>query len=258
MTQFEKYLEKQMDSRERYLFEQELKTNPKLKKEFTAFLLDRLRYDTGKSQEDRDWIRSVYREGPAVQAAAPSPFYIGKRFVIAQWPKLAAAAVLVLGVLYITLWSPQLRLDEPVFVQRVMIEPVSMERASSEQIQAYEKASYFYYQSEPMVDSLEAIARRSLDFDLSQYYLAHAYLKTGQFAKAAAMFDKCLAYADQLERVPQLQGSLADIKLNALIAHAASDPDKEGLVNELDSLIEKLDPKSASYSRAQELRSALK
>ena len=75
-----------------------------------------------------------------------------------------------------------------------------MERASSSDMQLYEKASYFYFKPKPLTDSLEGLSNACRAFCLPKYYLAHAYLKNEQYDKANLLFEECLKNIDYLNQ----------------------------------------------------------
>jgi hypothetical protein len=255
---FQEYLDHRMSPEEETAFKAELESDAKLKSKFVAFMLKRLQVPDQVDPETREMVSEVYRNMTPVKMTNPSRIYRLNRFASDNWPKLATAAsfLLVMGYLISVYTSEAYNTGKNL--NEIMVEPISMERASSSEMKQYEKASYFYFKPSPLLDSLEAMSKACSDFCLPKYYLAHAYLKNKQYDKANLLFEDCLKNIDFLTQIPQLQGHEQEIRLNVLISRAGLKMNSTEILKDLDKLIDELKPNEDIYQSAESLRKVLK
>ncbi|MBK9271263.1 MAG: hypothetical protein IPM48_06670 [Saprospiraceae bacterium] len=238
-VQIEAYLDKQMNAEEARQFENRLKSSSELKKEYTAALFERLAGDSHKDEAQRNWLREVYQSGTAVELGQkPSSGTIQFR---SNWIRMAAAAAVLLGVVYFTGIFDQSSGSTSVEFASMMIEPIGMERASVAEMSISEKASNFYFRNPPATDSLEKMTIGCNGLCVAKYYLAHAYLKTKQFEKAKSLFSDLESNIDQLQTIPQLQGRENELRINSALAQAATGEKKEEVLSKLNKLIAEMD-----------------
>lgn len=239
---FNAFLQKEMNEEQLAGFKKELENNPELKKEFLVYLLNASDGMKVINPELRALVKEVYSETKSSEFQMPSRGYVIKRFAQDNWPRVAVAAGLVFAILYsISHFLAPADYSELKFAE-LMSEPISMERASVNDVQNYQQASYYYFQDKPLTDSLEAMADTCRTFCVGRYYLAHAYLKSEQFEKALDQFEICLKYLDQLNKVPQLQGSDAEIHFNLILTKLAINKDPLAAKKALGTLKEALNP----------------
>lgn len=258
IKQFEAYLNKKLDEQEHLAFKEQLKTDPLFKKEFLQYLLSLASWSNSKLDVDREMMKQVYAELQPKPYQKPDQVYLFKRFVSDHLKTISVAASLLLLVsVTILLYQDSSTSSEQILAQ-LFIEPVSMERASAVEKKFFEKASYFYYQDKPLIDSLEAHAAKSTGFSIPKYYLAHAYFKNKEYKKALEMFESCLGNLDYINQVPQLQGSDADLRFNTVLAKAALNKDKTELLKELDAIEKSIEPTHPLMEKLNALRKKLK
>lgn len=254
---FQDYQEKKMSSAELASFKLELQTNKETKRAFIAFLLNNLKSTDTTNLNDWEMISEAYLEISAVKMVNPSKVYVVKRFAMENWSTIAVAASLLILIVYsFAIYNSSANQLSRNFAQ-IMFEPESNQRASASGIQNSEKSFYFYSQPTPSIDSLEALAKACTSFCIPQYYLAHAYLKTGQFEKANLLFEQCLKHLDYLDAIPELQGSASETKFNALLTQVLMKNDAAVILPKLDSLIGQLKHDDAVYLKAMKLRKIL-
>ncbi|MBK9108381.1 MAG: tetratricopeptide repeat protein [Saprospiraceae bacterium] len=238
----EAYLNGSLRTEELNNFKSRLKSDPGFKKEFVQFLLSQSSWSNTKLDQDRDLIKQVYAELQPISYQKPDTKYLLKRFWSDHQKSIAIAAsfLLLLSICTVYLWNPPIS-NEQMFAQ-FMVEPVSMERASVVEKQFFEKSSQFYYQDQPLIDSLVAQLNKSSEFGIPVYYLAHAYFKTKQYEKALDYFERCLGKLDYINQVPQLQGSDIDIRFNTLLTKFILKKDKAVLLQEINSIEKSIEP----------------
>lgn len=256
-TLFQNFLDKKLTSAELETLRQKLRKEPETKKLFTSFLLNNLKTIDNSLTADREMITEVYTNMQPVEMKVPNKMYLFQRYTSQNWPKLAIAASLLLLIVYSFLIYNSGANISGKNLYSLMIEPVSMERASATEMQLIERASFFYFKPTPFIDSLEALVRNCDSFCISQYYLAHAYLKTGQFGKAAPLFEDCIRHLDFLNQIPQLQGYTNEIKFNYLISKAMINNKDINVLNGLDTLIKVLNQSDPLYNKAIKFRNSL-
>ena len=253
----ESYLQGQMNPVEREAFEKDLRNDPALRKSLTASLLRSLKKNSDEDEETRALLRSVYDTMPKLNEEEPKKTGIN-RFLSKLWIPYMAAASTIVAVVYFTLFYQQGGgQNNGDMYASMMATPVSMERASVGDMAFNEKASFFYFQDQPMIDSLAPMALACNGFCVPKYYLAHAYLKTGQFDKANALFGELLSDVQRINDVPQLQGREQELRFNALVAKAAATGDRTKVHSELMKLIQELKKSDSLYNLAIRFRGAL-
>ncbi|MCC6753047.1 MAG: hypothetical protein IT266_03575 [Saprospiraceae bacterium] len=217
-------------------FRRRLTQDKVFKRAFIAYLLRTGASLPAESPFDRSTAQEIYAQVNPARYEKPSGTYLVRQQVREQWPRIAVAASLLLVIAASTLWYFSSQSDLGSTLAEWMIEPISMERASVTERQFFEKASHFYYQESPRIDSLETMAASCTGFCIPKYYLAHAYLKTAQYDKALPLFESCLGNLDYINQVPQLQGSDTDLRINTAIAKSALKKDKESILREIEQL----------------------
>lgn len=239
---FNAYLNESLKAEALNEFKYRLRNEPGLKKEFVQFLLSQASWSTAQLDKDRDMLKQVYAELKPVDYQKLNTQYLVKRFLSDHQRSFAIAAslIIILSISIVYFWNPPVS-DEQIFAQ-FMVEPVSMERASAVEKQFFEKSSQFYYQDQPLIDSLEAQLNKNSEFGIPVYYLAHAYFKNKEYEKALEFFDRCLGQLDYINQVPQLQGSDIDLRFNALLTKVILKKDKAALLLEINSLEKSLEP----------------
>jgi tellurite resistance protein len=250
------YLDGKMSSSEKAAFEKDLREDPDLRKSFVAELFRSLQGDTGEDAQTREMLRSVYAEMPPIRAEDDSRSGI-IRFFGKGWMAYAVAASLILAVTYFTIFIQKNDVTQSQEMYAYMSTPVSMERASAGDMNIHERASYFYFQEQPLIDSLVPMAAACNGFCVPRYYLAHAYLKTGQFDKAHALFGDLISDIQRINDVPQLQGRELELRFNALVAEAAATGDRTKVQAELMKLIQELKKSDSLYHLAIRFKGAL-
>lgn len=254
---FQEYLDHRLSPEEEAAFKAELQIDKKLKSKFVAFLLKKLQVQDAVDPDTREMVSEVYRNMTPVKMSNPSKIYRLNRFASDNWPKLAAAASFLLVMSYLISVYTSDAHNTGKNLNEIMLEPISMERASSSDMQLYEKASYFYFKPKPLTDSLEGLSNACRAFCLPKYYLAHAYLKNEQYDKANLLFEECLKNIDYINQIPQLQGHDQEIRLNVLISRAGLKMNSREILNDLNQLISELQPNDDIFERAQSLRKLL-
>lgn len=239
---FNAFLQKELTEDKLAGFKKELEHNPELKKEFVVYLLNASDGMKVIDPELRALVKEVYSESKSIGYHMPSRGYVIRRFAQDNWHRVVVAASLVFALLYsISHFFAPADFSELKFAE-LMSEPISMERASVNDVQTYNLASYYYFQEKPLIDSLEAMVDTCRTFCLGRYYLAHAYLKSDQFEKALDQFEICLKHLDQLNKVPQLQGSDAEIHYNLILTKLAIHKDPKAAKKDLGILKDALNP----------------
>lgn len=255
--EFEAYLGGLLAAAEISHFKHRLQTDPGYKKEYIQFLLSHASWSNESLDHDREMMKEVYQSLQEVPYEKPTTAYLVKHFIIDHRKAISVAAsiVLLIAVGTFLFWNPSPS-NEQKFVGLFM-EPVSMERASVVEKQFFEKASFFYFQEPPMMDSLEAQAKLKAGFTIPVYYLAHAYFKKGQYEKALKHFELCLGNLDYINQVPQLQGSDLDLRFNTLLCKVLLKRDKAVIELEISSIEKSLEPTHPLHSNLKQLRKEL-
>lgn len=246
---FNSFLKKDMTEEELTEFKSALTNDVELKKEFVIYLLNASDGMKVIDPELRVLVKEVYSETKSISYQLPERSYVVKRFAQDNWHRVAIAAALVFAILIgISRFFSPADFSEPQFAA-LMIEPISMERAGVADAQSYERASFYYFQDTPLTDSLETLVDNCPSFCPGHYYLAHAYLKTGLYEKALAQFEFCLQSLDQINQIPQLQGSDAEIHFNIILTKLAINKDPDAAKKDLNTLKDALDPKDALHKK---------
>lgn len=254
---FEAYLHGRLSSSELNRFKDRLKSDTIFKKEYLQFLLSQASWSNEALDKDRELMQDVYRSMQQVGYQTPTKTYRLKRYISDHRAVLSVAASLLLLLIFsIVIYQSTAPSGEQLYAQ-LFVEPVGMERASVVERQFFEKASYFYFQDQPMLDSLEAQVNLKTSFNIPVYYLAHAYFKTRQYDKALELFELCLGNLDYINQVPQLQGSDLDLRFNTMLCKAILKKDKGALEREISSLEKSLEPTHPLQVKLKQLRKEL-
>ncbi|MBP8725812.1 MAG: hypothetical protein KBF37_08750 [Saprospiraceae bacterium] len=251
---FSAFLSGTMSPETREAFRRRLQQDKVFKRAFIAYLLRTGASLPPESRFDRNTAQEIYAQVNPARYEKPSGNYLLRQQVREQWPRIAVAASILILVAVSALWYISNPSDPGSNLAEWMIDPISMERASATERQFFEKASHFYYQENPQVDSLEALAAVCTSFCIPKYYLAHAYLKMAKYDQALPLLESCLGNLDYINQVPQLQGSDTDLRINTLIARSALKKDRENILHEIEQLEKLLPPNDPGREVLHKLR----
>lgn len=222
----EAYLRGSMAETERRLFEVELNENPDLKKAAIQYALGPEPAASGWEDE----VQQAIRRARETTGAGRKPtviklsdkiryFFLFGRYRKWPWRLTGLAACIGLAV-YLGWPEPRRALIE----QNVVIDCGDQAGATPDW-NLKNKAAYLACGVRPGgADSLIAISGAADSFNIANMYLAYWYLKTDQYPKAAAEYEKCLLHEAEINRYDLTNSQM--VQFNLLLAQlgAASNP----------------------------------
>jgi hypothetical protein len=268
-TTIEAYLQGKLSSSDRRDFESALRRDATLQKmvlpEYLALKAERL-YEQASL---RDLVQEVSREtGPL-----PDPeLTFGDR--LSLWirnPRFVALASipLILSVLYLFSLPPfGKNATAPDQIDRALnaafIEPVNMAQAgavedSIEAERILRQASDFYWSTPggAAADSLNRLAQGCQGYCMASYYMAHWYLKNGDYPAAERYFVQTEQQSAYLRQFPRIK-DLSKIRFNLLLSRIRQAPDDPTAVQALDNLMNASDCSDLVKEKAEALKKVLK
>lgn len=190
--QIKKYLAGAMSAREAAQFKEALERDDGLKKAFLQYSISTYEPPSDRSQETRRMVEETHEAFGAVpEPALPWSFHL-RVLWDGTWGKLLlgggglAVAALVAWIIVATLSDPAPPSRQ--FMSSHIQDPFCPGQAAL-------PATDIFCNGEATIPQLEQMTRDCPGgFCLSEYYLAHLYLKEAQYSKAAAAFERCITH----------------------------------------------------------------
>lgn len=250
LARIENYLRGNMSTQERALFEQEIQTDPHLKKTAIAYLLGAP--EGSESPQDLAGIWRRESSLPIPEISFPDRlrylWYEGRSWI---WPFAAGLALVVAAIILFS--APRL---SPSLASLYLLQPdcgtVAGERELPD-LDLKKKAADLYCGVTPGgTDALAALAGPATAFNIAHFYLAHDYLRSGDYDKAAKELDMCLRHGQEMNRYDSGYLQMAEFnRILAALGQGAS-------AKELRGAIVAYRAKYPGHTRAAELENELK
>lgn len=214
LARIENYLRGKMTTQERALFEKEIQTDPHLKKTAIGYL-----FGAPEESAYSDELASMLmRESPL-----PAPeisfsdrlrfFWYESRSWI--WPAAVGLTLIAAAIFLFSTPRPS-----PNLVSQYLLQPDCGTIAGlreSPDLDLKKRAADLYCGVTPGgTEALATLAGSSTAFNIAHFYLAHDYLRSGDYASAAKELEKCVQHGQELNAYDS--GYLQMAEFNRILA----------------------------------------
>lgn len=234
----EAYLDQAMPAAERKAFETELAADPALRAQLRLHRLANAAIEADAMETVRRKVKEVrLRRGPLPEPKITLPDRI-RLFFYSKWNRLIAyvlsAVAVLLGAWLVAamLLCPVSRIQDTFFIEPVMFARAGTEAAAAP-ASALDQSREHYKHNR--IDMLLQLSGDPESSSVATYYLAHRYLKNGEYALAEWAFAAALADREQLRAYPELQ-DMGALKFNLLLSRLGYSKDFDAALAGLASL----------------------
>ena len=254
------YLDGEMSGQERRAFEDELRNDTSLQKALLQSALWTQNPVSATEARVRD-VAARFREQTPPLHVPKVTFFDHIRL---EPRKILARAAVLIGILFIAAPAIYVNFIKPPLPVAELtgnfIDPVRLGVAGGPGDSSltaaraiFERSSDFYWKKKAGgLDSLLQVAASCSGFCMARYYLAHWYLKQGQYDQARTEFEACLANEAYLQKFSE-SSDLGIIKLNYLLAELGASGKSEKVLSGLKSLIVETPASSTAHKEAKAL-----
>lgn len=250
LARIENYLRGKMTKQEKALFEKDIQTDPQLKKTAITYLLG----VSAESESADELIRIWQQESPL-----PTPeisfadrlrylWYENKSWI---WPAAAGLALIVAAVFLFSTPRPSPNLISQYFLQPDCGTIAGVQE--SPDLDMKKKAADLYCGVTPGgTEALTALAGSDNPFNIAHFYLAHDYLRNGDYDNAGNELEKCVQHGDEINRYDS--GYLQMAEFNRILASLG----QGASANELRGAVAAYRAKYPGHTKAAEFENELK
>ena len=248
-----------LSEKEKTQFEEDLSTDPELKK---AAIMHSLGFTSENEEEES--VRNTMTRVRSQLGPLPGPEIKGKdsgRFFLYDRPRVlraAAIAILLIGsslLIAILLGTPTAN----QLAQGYFLAPDSGDTAGPQEQQSdlkEESSSIYWGIDQGGLEALQSLAGKADSFNIANFYLAHWYLKEGRYDAALDGFDQCIANKTVLDQYDS--GYFEQARFNRILADLGRSGNSKILLSEIDAFLDEFPGNQKARDLREELNRPLR